>query len=172
MRPGTPSPAAPKSRQAATAVTPRRSPSGGAARPAITSRRASTSPCARNGSPYVGNSNGLFLYSACRPGLRYERKTEVKDSGPLRQLLPWAELADLIAGDPRRAAVAAWAASLPDPAWRQLYRPHELWPQPEMWHPSYIEGDHAHPGWTERRAAWATVQDILTDAIGRIGGAS
>jgi hypothetical protein len=116
------------------------------------------------------NSSGRYLYLVCRAGIRYERKGEGNDGdrGRPARLLAWDELAAMVGGDPRRAEVAAWVDSLPEPRWSVLTRPHELWPQPEQWHPSYIENDHARPGWPARIAAWTTVQAILTDAIGRL----
>ena len=74
----------------------------------------------------------------------------------------------------RRAASLArlddlidWHESLPQPNWQETYRPHELWPEPEGWHPSYLDHDHERPGWEARKAAWNTLRTILTDAIAR-----
>lgn len=83
--------------------------------------------------------------------------------------LGWDELADLLRADSRRRRVVEWANSLTAPDhWRDLSRPHELWPDPGIWHPSYIEGDHERPGWRQRLAAWHEICEILTDAIAQL----
>lgn len=81
----------------------------------------------------------------------------------------WAELQTLVGDDPRRVGLIEWEQSLTvvDPWW-DLTRPHELWPDPEGWHPSYIESDHRRPGWSARLKAWQDLQALLNDAITRI----
>ena len=117
-----------------------------------------------------------WAYLVCRRGVFYEHETTWGgwDSRPTN-LVSWDELRALLGDDPRRAGVVAWAESLwrptiedvstspwPDqPSWRYLTRPHELWPHPETWHPSYIEEDHAMPGHDARMAAWRTTFAIL-----------
>lgn len=48
---------------------------------------------------------------------------------------------------------AAWMYTLSQP-WLELVRPHEMWPDPHLWHPQYADDDHADPNWTRRAAAW------------------
>lgn len=112
-------------------------------------------------SPGVGDR---FVYVMGTAGLRYEHRIGWRGGRPA-YLLPWADLAAAIEADRRRADVVSWAGSLTAPdKWRDLYRPYELWPNSETWHPSYIESEHQRPGWADRIAAWRTVQAILTDA--------
>lgn len=124
-------------------------------------------------------ASGEWAYSIRREGMRYEHKrtwwdeprSQGKPHGWSRtpaHRITWAELADLLGGDPRRAELIAWADSLGELAWKERTRPHELWPNPGHWHPSYIKHDHEHPGWDRRIAAWRTLQAILTDAIARL----
>lgn len=85
------------------------------------------------------------------------------DAAPRHQIT-WDELDELLAGDPRIDELRVWTEMLTAPdAWRDLGRPHELWADPR-WHPSYIDNDHARPGWEQRLTAWHTVFSILTDA--------
>jgi hypothetical protein len=111
-----------------------------------------------------------YAYALCAAGLRWERVEEWWGPGAWerrpRHLTTWADLAAAISDDPRRATIATWAETLtaPDRS-RDLYRPYELWPKPETWHPSYIDGDHERPGWADRIDAWRTAQAILTDAV-------
>ena len=78
---------------------------------------------------------------------------------------PWEDIDALIGTDPRLAEVRAWADSLTaQDKWRDLYRPFELWPDPEDWHPSYIASDHERPGWAERLHAWRLAIAICLDA--------
>jgi hypothetical protein len=125
----------------------------------------------------VGRS-GAWWYAARRDGLHFAGLDEqLRGRGwpsTLPRRITWAELAEQLADDPRRAELLSWAQSLPMPNWRELIRPFELWPDPDSWHPDYITGDHERPGWDERITAWTTLQAILTDAITRLhpaGGA-
>ena len=110
--------------------------------------------------------SGDWAYAIRRDGLRIERTNDWRgwDHAPAHRIT-WAKLAEHLGGDPRRAELIAWSESLAEPAWQEMARPHELWPEPEKWHPHYIEGDHKHPGWRRRLAAWTTLQAILTDAM-------
>lgn len=110
--------------------------------------------------------SGDWVYTIRRPGLRFENR-HTGWSGRVSEMrcLTWPELADLLGEDPRRAEIVAWSKSLNEPAWQQRMRPHELWPNPEHWHPSSITGDHERPGWPERIAAWRALQAMCTDAI-------
>jgi hypothetical protein len=109
---------------------------------------------------------GGWVYAIRRRGLRFEA-CGTGWSGRVSEMrcLTWPELADLIGDNPRRAEIRAWSESLIEPAWKQRMRPHELWPDPGGWHPSYLTGDHEHPGWPERIAAWTALQAMCTDAI-------
>lgn len=123
----------------------------------------------------IGKS-GDWAYTIRNAGLRYEH---VDDWGrgayergetwgwsrtPVR-LVTWAELSELVGGDPRRQTLVDWFHNLTEPdRWRDIYRPFELWPHPETWHPDYIAGDHERPGWDARSGAWRELQAILTDA--------
>lgn len=86
-----------------------------------------------------------------------------------RRLVPWDELAEWIGNDPRRAEVAAWTDSLPEPRWRLLARPHELWPDSESWNLRYFCRDHVDLHWPSRRRAWDLVLALLGDAINQAG---
>lgn len=119
---------------------------------------------------------GPWWYTIRRDGLHFEGLNE----NPRRRTWPntlthrvtWREFAEHLADDPRRPPIRRWARSLPEPNWKELIRPYELWPGP--WRPDYITGDHERPGWDQRITAWRTVQAILTDAITRLdptGGA-
>jgi hypothetical protein len=112
-----------------------------------------------------GRSGG-WGYNVCQAGVRVESITTWRgfNHAP-RNLVTWDELADLVGTDPRRAEITAWADSLPMPRWRQLMRPHELWPDPGGWHVSYFCGDHVDVHWPARRRAWQLLSDLLTDAI-------
>lgn len=112
-------------------------------------------------------SDGGWLYAIRRDGLRFEHALGWDDRRPAHRI-SWAELAEQLGDDPRRAELIAWSESLTEPAWKERMRPHELWPNPGSWHPSYITTDHEHPGWPRRIAAWRTLQAILTDAITRL----
>ncbi|TDD31665.1 hypothetical protein E1287_25735 [Actinomadura sp. KC06] len=116
----------------------------------------------------VGKS-GPWWYGIRRGGLQFEALGERRHSGwphKLTRSITWEELAGLLGDDPRRQGLIAWAESLTAlDAWRDLMRPHELWPMPGEWHPSYITGDHERPGWPERIAAWTTLQAMCTDTI-------
>jgi len=120
-----------------------------------------------------------WAYCVCRAGLRFEATDEWWSGAYVRgetwgwnrapaQLVTWAELSALVGQDPRRAELATWAADLPDPRWRLLTRPFELYPNPGGWHPGYIRGDHEHELWQARRRAWQLVLDLLNDAIDTI----
>ena len=130
------------------------------------SRVDSRAPCA----------NPDWAYCTGRRGLRYERhhdwSTGARERGESyawnrtpANLLPWNELAVLVRDDPRHRELVAWVDSLPFPRWQLTHRPHELWDRPQMWHPSYIETDHAHPLWPERLRAWQVLIALLTDTI-------
>lgn len=113
---------------------------------------------------------GAWWYSVRRDGLHFAGLTELRPRGSwprtLARCVTWAELAEQLAGDPRRPGLVAWAESLTEPSWKELIRPFDLWPG--GWHPSYIAGDHERPGWPQRIAAWRTLQQLLTDAITRL----
>lgn len=113
--------------------------------------------------------SGDWAYTVRRRGLRFERRHSGWDGRASRmRVVTWSELAGLFGDDPRRAAIVAWSQALVEPAWQQRMRPHELWPDPGSWHPSYIENDRADPGWPERIAAWTALQAMCTDAITRL----
>lgn len=115
-----------------------------------------------------GNS-GEWAYRIGRAGMDFVRKGTAGGWDRGRALIAWDELRDLLAGHPLRGQVVAWSESLTHPdAWRDRGRPFELWPHPETWHPSYIEGDHTRAGWDDRRHAWAVTQLIYTSAIDRL----
>jgi hypothetical protein len=124
-------------------------------------------------------ASGDWAYSIRRDGLHFEHENDWWRGAWSRgerygwsrtpvHRITWAELAEEIGGDPRRADLVAWSGSLTEPAWKERGRPHELWPDPGQWHPDYITHDHQHPGWDRRIAAWRTLQTILTDAITRL----
>lgn len=121
-------------------------------------------------------AGGDWAYCVCRAGLRFEAAADWWSAARSRgetwgwsrtpaHLVTWAELTELIGQDPRRSEVAAWVDSLPVPRWRLLLRPHELWPNPDQWHVSYLCRDHIDDRWPGRRRAWQLVLDLLTDAI-------
>lgn len=112
---------------------------------------------------------GDWAYVMCRAGIRFEHVSTWGgwDCTP-RHLLTWAELDTIIGSDARRAAVRDWVSTLVEPCWRELMRPHEMWPNRDQWHPSYITGDHDRAGWTSRRQTWMDTLAILTDAIERL----
>lgn len=122
---------------------------------------------------------GNWAYCTSHAGLRYEAVSEWGAGAYARgerlgwsrtpaHLMPWDELAGLIGQDPRRAEIAAWVESVPEPRWRTLGRPHELWPDPGGCHVGYFCRDHVDANWTGRRRAWQLVLDLLTDAITRV----
>lgn len=117
-------------------------------------------------------ASGDWAYRVCERGVYFGARAgrgEWKgwDHNPIH-LLGWAELTSLIADDPRRTDVQEWASSLTAiDRWRDLYRPFELWPHADRWHPSYIEGDRERTGYSDRMHAWRTTQAILTTAIDR-----
>lgn len=85
------------------------------------------------------------------------------------QLLAWAELSALVAHDGRRDDLREWASSLTAiDRWKDLLRPCEMSPHPEMYHESWIDSDHKRPGWAERRNAWDTTRTMLSDAIAAV----
>lgn len=100
-------------------------------------------------------------------GLDYDKGDSFWESSP-RHLITWTDLAELIREHPSRPAVIAWVQSLAEPSWKNRYRPHELWPHPETWHPDYINGDHEEPGWDDRLRAWTAVLQIFTDTIAEL----
>ena len=82
--------------------------------------------------------------------------------------IAWAELDDLTAGDPRIDEMRAWSESLTAiEAGQDRTRPHELWPRPEAWHPSYIADDHERPGWPERLHVWGLAIELCRDIADR-----
>lgn len=117
-------------------------------------------------------ASGEWAYLVCAAGMHFgSRHSNDEWAGwehKPKYLVTWAELQSLLEADPRREEVAAWAESLPTPNWKGLYRPYELWPNPEEWHPSYIESDRERSGYPERIHAWRLVQAILTDVADRI----
>ncbi|GAA0645818.1 hypothetical protein GCM10010174_81070 [Kutzneria viridogrisea] len=131
--------------------------------------RDTRSPRAGGGWAYCVSHAGLRVEAADQwsAGARERGETWGWDRTPAH-LVTWDELTALIGQDPRRAEIAAWANSLPEPRWRLLARPHELWPDPEGWHLSYLCHDHVHEQWPRRRRAWQLLLDLLTDAITRV----
>lgn len=118
--------------------------------------------------------SGPWAWCVSRAGLRVEdvptwwAGTPGTASGWDRtpaHLTTWAELTGLLGADPRRAEIAAWIASLPQPRWRLTMRPHELWPEPGGWHTSYLCRDHVDAQWPARRRCWQLLHDLLTDAV-------
>lgn len=110
--------------------------------------------------------SGDWAYLVCRTGFYFERTDTWGgwESRP-RNLLTWEGLKRLVGNDPRRPGVVAWARSLTAiDRWKDIYRPFELWPQPEGWHPSYLEHDRERAGYEQRMQAWGTLQAILTEA--------
>lgn len=118
-----------------------------------------------------------WAYLVCRRGVFFEHESTWGgwDCRP-RNLVTWDELRDRLADDPRRAGVVAWATGLWHPtaadmgkpwpdlvSWRYLIRPYELDPHPEMWNPSYAEGDREARGYADRMGAWRTTMAILLD---------
>jgi hypothetical protein len=128
-------------------------------------------------------ASGEWAYGIRRDGLRYEHEHDWWrgarsrgepygwDRTPVHRV-SWAELAEQIGDDPRRAQIRAWAQSLTGPAWQELARPHELWPNPGQWHPDHIRIDHERSGWDQRYAAWCALRAVLTDAIARLDPAA
>ncbi|WP_027946575.1 hypothetical protein [Amycolatopsis taiwanensis] len=125
---------------------------------------------------HAPHANGDWAYCVSHAGLRYEAASEwwagARERGETwgwsrtpANLITWDELAALVGDDPRRAEITAWVETLPEPRWRKLMRPHELWPQPKGWHIGYFCRDHVDTHWTGRRRAWRLVLDLLTDAI-------
>lgn len=119
-------------------------------------------------------AGGNWAYCVSAAGFRFEdaaawwKGSPGEASGWDRtpaNLITWADLDALLAADPRRAEIAAWADALPFPSWKPMSRPFELWPHPEQWNPDYIAGDRADPGWLARRHAWSLTLALLTDAI-------
>lgn len=120
--------------------------------------------------------NGNWAYIVCAKGIRHQPVDTWTAAGGWNHtpdtLTTWQQLRELLHDDPRRNDVTAWAASLTAiDKWKDLTRPHELWPHPETWHPSYIEGDQERPGYRERMRAWNTTLQILTDTITRLEAA-
>jgi hypothetical protein len=122
---------------------------------------------------------GDWAFCVQRAGLRYEAADDWWTGARARgetygwnrlpaRLVTWAELTALVGQDPRRAEVAAWVDTLPQPRGRMLMRPHELWPD-QGWHISYLCRDHVNTHWTGRWHAWQLVHGLLTDAINQAG---
>lgn len=127
------------------------------------------SPCAADG----------WAWCVCRAGLRFEPTEQWWTAARIRGerwgwnrvpagLLTWEELTGLVGADPRRAEIAAWAQSIPEPRWRVLERPHELHADSDGWHVSYLCRDHIHPQWPARWRAWQLVRELLTDAMTKL----
>lgn len=126
-------------------------------------------------------ASGSWAYCVSRAGLRVEdvrtwwAGTPGRASGWDRtpaNLTTWAELTALVGADPRRAEIAAWIDSLPQPRWRTTQRPHELWPGGDGWHISYFCHDHVDTHWTRRREMWQLLRDLLDDALTALSSAA
>lgn len=111
-------------------------------------------------------SSGDWAYSLRTTGLHFEHVDTWPgwDTTP-RQVVTWAELEELLTAVPGRVEVITWARSVTQThgvlAWRQLYRPYELWPHPQRWHPDYLDSDRQAAGWPERHQAWSATVQIL-----------
>jgi hypothetical protein len=119
-----------------------------------------------------------WAYLVNKGGVNYEHETTWGgfDCRPAN-CVTWSELVDLLGSDPRRVEVIDWADGLWQPSasdpwpwvddvpWRYLCRPYEMYPSPDEWHPSYIEGDRAKAGHGARMKAWRTTLAILNDAL-------
>lgn len=112
--------------------------------------------------------SGDWCYEFAPAGLRFDVAGRWDPERWPAQSLTWVELRGAVGDDPRLPAVAAWYRSVSAiDAWKDHTRPFELWPDPEGWHPSYLESDRRRAGYEDRLQAWRTVQAILTDAITR-----
>lgn len=122
---------------------------------------------------------GPWAWCVSRAGLRFEDSREWWKGARERRetwgwnrtpanLLTWDELIELVGSDHRRAELTTWIATLPEPRWRVLTRPHELDVEPDGWHVSYLCGDHVNQNWTARRTAWRTLQDLINTAINHL----
>lgn len=114
------------------------------------------------------SANKTWAYIVCKAGLRYERAADwwarTGWDGQPANLATWAELRAWLGGHPDTPAVAAWAGTQTEPdSWRELQRPHELWENPQGWHPSSICRDHIHPDWPNRINAWRTALRIIAE---------
>lgn len=110
--------------------------------------------------------SGDWAYSSRREGFYFER-VETWGGWCARPcgLITWSELDELTAADPRVAQIRAWSDSLTViDAWKGRYRPYEMWPNPETWHPSHIQADHDRPGWSGRLHAWQQTIAVYRDA--------
>lgn len=120
------------------------------------------------GSRSVG-AGGDWAYNIGPDGIRYEHVSTWWPAGGWSRtpahLITWDQLAAIVTPDPRHADLVAWAQPDQDGRRPPLHRPYELCPDPEGWHPSYIEGDHADPEWPARLHTWTTLQALLTDAM-------
>lgn len=86
--------------------------------------------------------------------------------GSEEQSITWDEFAALVEHHPRRKSILEWDRSLKAPdKWRDLTRPHEMWPYGFDAHPSTINSERQRPGWPERITAWRSLRVILTDAL-------
>lgn len=95
----------------------------------------------------------------------FEWTSNVSNGGD-RQRITWTELRELVEDDALRHRAIEWSRSLTAvDAWRDRYRPFELWPHPEMWHPTYFERDRAREGYAERMKAWSQMRGVLSTAI-------
>lgn len=116
------------------------------------------------------SASGPWAYSVRRDGFYYQDRASWSAAAGAwhrcpTNLLAWDELDTLTAHDPRIVGIRAWSNSLTAiDTWKDRSRPHELWPNPEGWHPSYIESDHARPGWPQRLDAWRTTIAVYVDA--------
>jgi hypothetical protein len=122
-------------------------------------------------------ASGDWAYCTPNAGLRVEDRSVWWAGAPGQPrgwdripagLVTWDQLAALIGDDPRRTEVSAWAATVPDPRWRVLQRPFELWPDAGGWNLRYFCRDHVNQHWAGRRRAWQLVLELLGDAADRI----
>lgn len=116
----------------------------------------------------IGKS-GQWAYSLRQDGFHF---THVEhwagwDDTPAN-VITWPELRTVLVDDPRRDQVIEWVNFTKErcgpESWRSLYRPYELWPHPQRWHPSYIDADRSEPGWAERLNAWKLTTAIFDTA--------
>ena len=107
-----------------------------------------------------------WAYWSDRAGYRFERVATWGGwySRP-RHMITWTELDQLVGHDPRIKEIRAWSQALTAlDAWKDRYRPCELEPNPEMFHPSHAQTDHDRPGWPARLHAWQQTIAVYTEA--------
>lgn len=85
--------------------------------------------------------------------------------------ISWDELAGLIEDHPDRPCVVEFYTSVPHEKSERFaqhsfacYRPFELMPEGAP-HQSWIDSEHARPGWDDRLETWKTTIKILNDAM-------